>query len=308
MHMQINRPERRKFLQQLAGLTLLAGLDTSWVNKQNPLRLSFSTLGCPNWNFDQILSFATRFKYQGIEFRGLLEELDLYKCPEFNTSQQIRLSSQKLMDKGLTVVCLGTSVVLHEAAGSKREEHFDKAKKFIDLASALNCKAIRVFPDKMPPERSKADNQKIMAESWIQLCAFAKGTDVAILMETHGELLLSEDIVELIKQVPATNAALVWDMANMWSKTKEPVKDMYQNLKPYIKHTHIKDLILEEENIKDVFIGKGQSPVFEALQLLHQDAYAGFYSFEWEKRWHPELADPELALADYVRVMGSRFQ
>ncbi len=304
--MQLNTTERRKFLQQLAGLTLLAGINTSWVNKHNPLRLSFSTLGCPNWNFDQILLFATKFKYQGIEFRGLLDELDLYKCPEFNTSKQIRLSSQKLSDNGLTVVCLGTSVVLHEPPGLKREEDFDKAQKFIELASALNCKSIRVFPDKMPKERSKADNQKIMAESWMQLCEFAKGTDVAILMETHGELLYSADILDLIKQVPAANAGLVWDMANMWSKTKEHVKDMYQNLKPYIRHTHIKDLVLEGDNIKDVFIGKGQSPVFEALELLQSDAYDGFYSFEWEKRWHPELADPELALADYVLVMGNR--
>ena len=30
----------------------------------------------------------------------------------------------------------------------------------------------------------------------------------------------------------------------------------------------------------------------------------GFYCFEWEKVWHPELTDPEIAIADYARVVG----
>jgi hypothetical protein len=31
--------------------------------------------------------------------------------------------------------------------------------------------------------------------------------------------------------------------------------------------------------------------------------YTGSYSFEWEKVWHPELEEPEIAFPDYARVM-----
>jgi hypothetical protein len=36
--------------------------------------------------------------------------------------------------------------------------------------------------------------------------------------------------------------------------------------------------------------------------------YKGYYSFEWEKLWHPEIADPEIALADYSKVMKAYFK
>jgi hypothetical protein len=41
--------------------------------------------------------------------------------------------------------------------------------------------------------------------------------------------------------------------------------------------------------------------------VLHASGYKGFYCFEWEKVWHPELEDPEIAIADYARVMRGYF-
>jgi hypothetical protein len=40
---------------------------------------------------------------------------------------------------------------------------------------------------------------------------------------------------------------------------------------------------------------------------LYQGGYKGYYSFEWEKLWHPEIAEPELALADYPKKMKTHF-
>ena len=39
------------------------------------------------------------------------------------------------------------------------------------------------------------------------------------------------------------------------------------------------------------------------IKQLQADGYTGFYSFEWEKRWHPELPEPERALPQYVDFM-----
>jgi hypothetical protein len=36
---------------------------------------------------------------------------------------------------------------------------------------------------------------------------------------------------------------------------------------------------------------------------LRNDGYQGYYSFEWEKLWHPELEEPEVALPAYVSAM-----
>ena len=47
------------------------------------MKLSFTTLGCPNWSFDEIVSAAEKFGYPGIEVRGVngimrAEEIPLF--------------------------------------------------------------------------------------------------------------------------------------------------------------------------------------------------------------------------------------
>jgi len=32
--------------------------------------------------------------------------------------------------------------------------------------------------------------------------------------------------------------------------------------------------------------------------------YGGFYNFEWEKRWHPEIEEPEVAFPQFADVLG----
>jgi sugar phosphate isomerase/epimerase len=127
-------------------------------------------------------------------------------------------------------------------------------------------------------------------------------------METHGDLIQSEDIEKVITSVNRPNVGLVWDVVNMWSVTKEPPARVYARLKKYIRHTHIKDLVFVNDKPQYVLLGKGSTPVFEAIDLLAKDKYKGYFSFEWEKLWHPEIAEPEIAIANYARVMKEHFK
>ena len=38
------------------------------------------------------------------------------------------------------------------------------------------------------------------------------------------------------------------------------------------------------------------------MEALARNGYRGYYSFEWEKRWHPEIAEPEVAIAQFADV------
>jgi sugar phosphate isomerase/epimerase len=40
----------------------------------------------------------------------------------------------------------------------------------------------------------------------------------------------------------------------------------------------------------------GEFPAVQCMWLLRNADYAGWFCYEWEKMWHPELEDPELAL------------
>ena len=84
----MHRSNRRRFLQQAAGLFLLApSVVDGRIPRYNP-RLSFTTLGCPDWTLDQIINFARDNHYTGLELRGILREMDLTRCPELRRSEE----------------------------------------------------------------------------------------------------------------------------------------------------------------------------------------------------------------------------
>jgi hypothetical protein len=47
--------------------------------------------------------------------------------------------------------------------------------------------------------------------------------------------------------------------------------------------------------------------MFEAIDILSNNGYKGYYSFEWEKLWHPEIAEPEIAISHYAKAMKEHF-
>lgn len=294
---------RKEFMQSTAVLLAAIVAGQSFSVKRPQLRLSFSTLGCPDWTFQQIIDFAAAHGYQGIELRGILKQLDLPQCPEFSSPQNITDTVKRMKAKQLSFADLGSSCNLHLADPVKRKENLDGARRFIDLAQQIACPYVRVFPNNFPKEQEKQATIALIVKGLQELGDYAKGKNVRVLMETHGEVVYSEDLLNIMQQVNHPQTGLIWDIANMWTVTKEAPAAVYKKLKPYIFHTHIKDAKLVNGEPQYTFLGKGEVPVFEAIDLLQKGGYKGFYSFEWEKLWHPELAAPELAFADYAEVM-----
>lgn len=73
---------RRHFLFSL-GAGLAAPAIVRARGQKPRLPISFSTLGCPDWTWKQILAQADGLGYGGIEIRGLEGEMDLTKWPGF---------------------------------------------------------------------------------------------------------------------------------------------------------------------------------------------------------------------------------
>ena len=270
-------------------------------------KLSFSTLGCPDWNFDKITAFAAEHGYKGLEIRGIQRELDLVKSPVFSSASTRSLTMARMKEKGLRFVGLGSSSTLHIKEAVKRKAQLEDGKRFIDLAEQLNCPYVRVFPNNFPKEQTKEETMELIKAGLLELSTHAKGSGVEVLMETHGDLVYMADLEKIMKEVGSSKIGLIWDISNMWTVTGEAPSMVYPVLKKYIRHVHVKDAIKEEGKLRYTFLGKGQVPIFEGIDLLARDKYRGYYSFEWEKLWHPEIAEPELALADYPKAMKAHF-
>ncbi len=304
----MNSLSRREFLLAL-GMTSLAGSAFS-INKtgrkKNP-RLSFSTLGCPDWPLKNIIDFAAANNYEGIEVRGILREMDLLKVPEFSSPEKIRTTMDLMKEKRLQFVNLGSSVDLHHPDGEARAKRIDEGKRYIDLAQKLSCPYVRVFPNRLPKEQDRAFTLNQISKGLIELGDYAKGSNVKVLMETHGDVVYVDDVVKIMQNSIHPNVGLMWDVFNMWTVTKESPTMVYQKLKKYVLHTHIKNAVLKDDKFSYVLIEKGQVPIFEAIDALRKDNYTGYYGFEWEKMWHPEIESPDIALADYPKVMMRYF-
>jgi sugar phosphate isomerase/epimerase len=299
---------RKKFLQNSA-ILMTAALTSSAFSfgKSKPV-LAFSTIGCPDWNFKQIVDFAAIHGYSGLELRGIKRQMDLTKCDEFSSQEKINETLSMMKEKGLKFINLGASANMHFHEGPDKEKSMAEAKSFIDLAQKINCPYVRVFPNKFPKDRTKDQTISTVAENLLTLGKYAKDRNVTVLLETHGDFSGSDDILKVMKAVSHPNIALVWDIANMWTITKESPSLVYQKLKKYIRHTHLKDAKLSGDKLAYTLLGQGDVPIFEAIDLLYKDGYKGYYSFEWEKLWHPEIAEPEIALADFPKVMKEHFK
>lgn len=293
---------RRAFLGTTASLLGYALTDPIIpLSKKKPL-LAFSTLGCPKWTFPQIVQCAVENGYKGIEIRGIMGQMDLPQCPEFSAAN-LAATLRLVADNDLRIVDLGSSAKMHFADLVKRKSNLDDAKRFIDLAQKLNCPNIRVFPDDLPKDQKDDETVDLIIKGLLELGDYAKGSSVHILLESHGKVVYSDMLLKIMQTAEHPNVGLIWDYFNMWSVTKESPKMVYKKLKKYIKHTHIKDG--KWVNGKEIYtlIGEGEAPLAEALSALRKGGYKGYYSFEWEKMWHPEIQEPEIALPHYTKAI-----
>lgn len=294
---------RRTFLKSSLGLALTPTLAISAKNVKP--RLAFSTLGCPTWPLPKIIKTAVAEKYEAIEIRGLEKEMFLPKRPEFSTN--IAQTRRLLVDNKLKICNLGASSNLHFMDATKRQKNMDEAKRFIDLAQQLACPYVRVFPNDLPKDQERQQTIDLISENLLELGRYTNDASVTVLLESHGQVIWKDVLLEIMQKAEHPNVGLIWDFFNMWSVTNESPTDVYRVLGKYIRHVHVKDGSMVNGKLAYTFIGKGIAPVKETVDLLKASGYKGYYSFEWEKMWHPEIAEPELAFTDYPKAMQRYF-
>jgi len=294
---------RRSFLSTVgAGLAAPAILRAQSRSKRYPI--AFSTLGCPAWSWKAILESADRLGYAGIELRGVAGEMDLPKVPELSGTN-LGGTKKDLAALGLVVSDLGASSRMHEKDPATREKQFDEGRRFIDLAQALGVRYVRMFGDKIPEGEPKEEVMKRVVEGFQQMAAYAKPAGVTVLIESHGDFTHSADVADILTRVASAQFALLWDAHHSFvaGQEKSPA-DTYAKLGKWVRHTHLKDSVPEGADRRYVLVGKGEVPVREQVRVLASHGYGGFYCFGWEKKWHPEIEEPEVAFPQYAKVVG----
>ena len=297
---------RREFLHSSAAAVLAAACARAAPGRAaaaGRLPLGFSTLGTPAWEWLRILDFAAAHGFAAIELRGLGDTMDLTKRPEL-APERLAESRQQLADRGLAVVCLGSSANMHEMEAEKRASQMDEGRRFIDLAASLGAPYVRVFGNSYVKGVPRDQMLAHIAGGLRELGDYARPKGVTVLIESHGDFVDSPSLLELLRLADSPAVALLWDAHHTYASGHEQPEDTVRQLGRWIRHTHLKDSVPNGSDRRYVLTGAGDVPVRRQVEALARSGYRGYYSFEWEKRWHPEIEAPEVAIAQYAEVAG----
>ena len=290
---------RRRFLQSVGASA--AVIRSGPVRAATQMPIAFSTLGCPKWPWKTILENARANGYAAIELRGIEGEMNLPKRQEFAPGA-VATTLKDLSALDLKVSDLGSSAMLHSPDQAKRNEQMDEAKRFIDLAHTLNVPYVRVFGNNYVANEPKATTIARIADALRSLGHLREGQRRHHHRRIARRLHRFTPLLELMKQ-SGDGVALLWDTHHTYVEGKEKPADTFAALGRYVRHTHIKDSVPAGADRHYVLTGKGDLPIADIVRTLVAGGYSGYYCFEWEKTWHPDIDEPEVAIPQYAKAM-----
>lgn len=265
------------------------------------MKLAFSTLGCPSWSLPRVIDAAGRLGYDGIELRFLEGDDALWARPEL-TGSGLRDTRARLLDAGLRVPCVDSRSFFHHPDAATRRVAVEEASRVVEVAAALGAPGVRVFGDRVQAGADLASTRAFIVDALAELRDRSLPAGVEIWLETHGDFAPGAATRDVLDRVGKGTGA-IWDPANAFSEFGESPEDGARALGPAIRHVHLKDVRRPSPPAfpwTPVLQGAGEFPGERVLALLRSSGYAGWVSFEWEKRWHPEIAEPEVALPHFV--------
>jgi sugar phosphate isomerase/epimerase len=265
------------------------------------MKLSISTLGCPDWDFLRVVNEFENLQVE-IEARGIDGEMDAARIARFSP-ERAEETKGILRAHHLKIVGFGASCRFHDP--EEMEENVAAARAAIDVCARMGIPWIRVFGNDIPDASRLEETARTVCEGLKRACAYGAERGVGVNLEVHGDFntrKAMENIVEGMAGVPGFG--IIWDIEHSDKTCGDDFMPFYEVIRPLVRHVHVKDYIRGEGGKFTLcLMGEGDIPVKAIIRQLERDGYDGYFSFEWEKKWVPSLAEPEVAFPAFVQYM-----
>jgi sugar phosphate isomerase/epimerase len=261
------------------------------------MKLAFTTLACPAWSFEQCVEAAQRCGYDGLELRLLDGEI-ISGALNILQRQRVRACAARA---SVPLIGLDTSVRVAQIDAESRAEQVREAWALLELAHDLEIPFIRVFAG--PPAGAGEEEAVGGAGATLEMLA-PRGRElgVAIALETHDVFSSSTLVAQALKRVNDPMVGALWDFLHPYRLGETP-QETAQHLEQHLLHVHVKDGQRPRQQHAEwqlSLLGEGDVPTLEMLAALRAMGYRGWLAVEWEKKWHPALAEPEVALPQHA--------
>lgn len=265
------------------------------------MKISFSTIGTPDFDWVDIYSMAKDLSFDGIEIRGIGDEISAVNAKVFSPAK-IEATIKKLKELRLEIPCLDTGCVLKEE--ENRDLCIKEVTDYIELADKLKTPYIRLLADRDPEPVTDVDDEYV-AGVLRELAAIAEKYDnVTLLVETNGVYSDTLRLKRLIERVGSSRVAVLWDVHHPYRYMEESPEETVKNIGSYIKHVHVKDSLMVDGKPKYKLMGQGDMPLKSIFASLAEIGYSGYASLEWVKRWDMGLQNAAIAFPHFAHYMS----
>ena len=300
--------KRRKFNKMVSslssGIILSNGYSCSNLNKVDKYGISLA-----QWSLHKMIKidktlnpidFAQKSKELGFDaieyvstlYRPILEKLSIKEMTKklINKSKEYDIKNLLIMvdDEGN----------LSSSNLSEIKEAIDKHKRWIEMASKLECHSVRVNLEGEDQLDKWKDNS---IKGLSLLSEFASNYNVNIIVENHGgNSSIGKELAEVIKNVNLDNCGTLPDFGNFCIKRKngslydgpcDIEYDKYEgmrNLMPYAKAVSAKSYDF------DPFGNETTIDFKKMMDIVDEFNYNGYLGIEYEGNNHSEINGIEL--------------
>ena len=263
------------------------------------MKISFSTIACPDYSWVDIYSMAKDLGFDGIEIRGMGDDFAAYKAMPFTEANRPKTMA-KLKALNIEIPCLSSGCCLKNR--EREAETIEELTEYCKLAQQINAPYIRVLADLEAAPNGEVDDAYV-AQQLRKLAPIAEEYDVTLLVETNGVYSDTRRLRALLDNVGSHKIAALWDMHHPYRFAGESPEQTVANLGERIKYVHTKDSVMEDGKVVYKMMGEGDLPIQEMIEALKSIQYTGYISLEWVKLWMPNLLDAGVVFPQHAEFM-----
>lgn len=263
------------------------------------MKTSFSTLACPDFSWQDIYSMAKDFNFDGIEIRGLGDNIYSTKAAPF-TDEELPNTLDKLKELDIEISCLSSGEPVNNL--ETKDKAIAEITDYVELASKLSTKYVRVLGDKLPAPEGEVDDDVVIG-IMKELIPVAEKNDVVLLLETNGVYSDTSRLKKVLDSINSQHVQALWDVHHPYRFQGESPETTVSNLGDYIKYVHVKDSVMEDGKVEYKMMGTGDLPLKEVFEELHSIDYDGYISLEWVYRWARNLLDGGIVVPHFAKFM-----
>ncbi|MEX0321587.1 MAG: sugar phosphate isomerase/epimerase family protein [Puniceicoccaceae bacterium] len=261
------------------------------------LNWSFSSLGCPELNLEEIVRLAKQYGIGGLELRTVEDRVDMPALfsERFGSPENL---NDWLVEASMRIQALDSSLKL---VGNSAEDR-DAFLEFVEWAEALDVPSLRVFDGGTYDASTLSDEdlaQALETINWWRSLRQKHGWNSDIIIETHDCLTATPAIQQLQSHLDDPQMIL-WDTHHTWKKGGEDPRETWQAIRQWVNHVHVKDSVSKpsaRHPFSYIMLGEGEFDLGGTLSMFAESGYEGIVSLEWERKWHPYLEPLSDALA-----------